>query len=280
VRLPGMHDPVRLALRVSIEDSALRDLASSLHAVTTSNADARIVEVQPGERLDRDFILRWRIDGAELASTLVCSDDADGKAGTYMLTLVPPSTAALATKPRDVVFVIDRSGSMDGWKMVAARRAVARMIDTLTSRDRFCAIAFDDHLEHIPRRELVAATDRERFRAVEQLAKVEARGGTEMLEPLADALALTREGYADRERIVVMVTDGQVGNEDQLMRELGSLRNVRMFTLGIDQAVNGAFLRRLAAAGGGLCELVESGDGEGPSPDRHADRDRARDHRD
>src|SRR5688572_8957229 len=68
-------------------------------------------------------------------------------------------------------------------------------------------------------------------------------------------------GYGDRERVVVLVTDGQVGNEDDILREMApNLRNVRMFTLGIDQAVNAAFLRRLAGAGGGLCELVESED--------------------
>jgi Ca-activated chloride channel family protein len=61
--------------------------------------------------------------------------------------------------------------------------------------------------------------------------------------------------------VIVLVTDGQVGNEDHILRELApTLKNTRMFTLGIDQAVNAAFLRRLASAGGGLCELVESED--------------------
>ena len=261
VMLPGMPNPVRLAIRVAIHDPGLRELASSLHAITTTAAEAHIIELQPGARLDRDFILRWRHDAEALASSLVCSDDADGNAGTFMLTLVPPSTMTVAAKPRDVVFVIDRSGSMEGWKMVAARRAVGRMIDSLTSRDRFCVLAFDQDVEAIPSTGLTVATDRERFRAVEALSKVEARGGTEMAEPLARALDLLAGGARDRERIVMFVTDGQVGNEDALLHQLASrLCNARLFTLGVDQAVNAGFLRRLAAAGGGLCELVESED--------------------
>ena len=256
VLLPGCSNPVRLGIRVALDDGGVRDVVSSLHAITSG----RMIEVQPGERLDRDFILRWRVDGPELASSLVCSDDADGHGGSFMLTLVPPSTTTLAAKPRDVVFVIDRSGSMRGWKMVAARRAAARMIDTLTSRDRFCAIAFDDVVDLVPEPNLVPATDRNRFRAVEELAKIDARNGTELAAPLQRAMAML-SGYDDRERVVVLVTDGQVGNEDHILRELAPvLRNVRMFTLGIDQAVNAAFLRRLAGAGGGLCELVESED--------------------
>ncbi len=257
VRLPGLPNPVQLVLEVAF-DRAPKGIASSLHAVSD---DGRTVRVQPDQRLDRDFILRWRVDETELASSLVCADDADGRAGTFMLTLVPPSTRATAQKPRDVVIVIDRSGSMGGWKIVAARRAAARLVDSLTSRDRFCAIAFDDQIDAIPSRALCDATDRARFRAVEALAKIEARGGTELAQPLEAAVDLLAGGYADRERVVVLVTDGQVGNEDHVLHMLApKIKNVRVFTLGIDQAVNAAFLRRLAAVGAGMCELVESED--------------------
>lgn len=259
--LPGMANPVRLGLRVAIEDPDITGVASSLHTITAAKQDAFVIEIGPGERLDRDFILRWRIDPRQhMRSQLACADDADGRGGTFMVTLVPPSTTSVAAKPRDVVFLIDRSGSMAGWKMVAARRAAARMIDTLTSRDRFCALAFDNRLEALPFDQLVEATDRNRFHAVEMLSKIDSRGGTEMEEPLRRAVQLLA-GYDDRERVVVLVTDGQVGNEHHILAELGArLKNVRVFALGIDQSVNAAFLRRLAGAGGGLCELVESED--------------------
>jgi Ca-activated chloride channel family protein len=259
VLLPGSPNPVRLGLRVTMEDGRARKVASSLHAVTEIHEAVQVIEVRPGERLDRDFLLRWRIDETELVSSLVCADDPDGASGTFALTIVPPSTQTIGAKPRDVVLVIDRSGSMGGWKMVAARRAAARLIDTLTSRDRFCALAFDDRIEPLlPEAGLVSATDHHRSCVTSALAQLEARGGTEITRPLVQALAMLR-GTDNRERCVVLVTDGQVGDESNVLRQITpGLGDAKVFTLGIDQAVNAAFLRRLAATGGGLCELVES----------------------
>ena len=153
---------------------------------------------------------------------------------------------------------------MEGWKIVAARRAVARMIDTLSEGDRFCVLAFDDVVETPPglTAGLSGATDRNRFRAVEYLATMESRGGTEMAGPLAQAVKLLNQGSrAKSDRVLVLITDGQVGNEDQILKTLGNrLGGMRIFTLGIDRAVNEAFLRRLSERGGGSCELVESED--------------------
>jgi Ca-activated chloride channel family protein len=284
VLLPGQPNPVRLSIRATIDAAGVpvTGLTSSLHAVSeTVRAGVTVVELRPpgggggptgsagGEgasplgnaRLDRDFILRWKVGDSQVRSCVFCADDADGKAGTFVVTLVPP-TEGVQQRPRDVVFVIDRSGSMSGWKMVAARRAVARMIDSLNARDRFTVLAFDNTIDVPPgHTALVDGTDRNRFRTVEFLATLEARGGTEMAQPLAHAAALLAGGYDERDRVLVLATDGQVGNEDQILRELAPrLKNVRVFALGIDRAVNAAFLRRLAAAGGGACEIVESED--------------------
>jgi Ca-activated chloride channel family protein len=242
----------------------LSDFRSSLHAVLTEEeGKVRRIRLQPGERLDRDFILRFRLGDGVVKTALVLTPDQDGKEGTFALTIVPPAGQA-ALQPRDVVFVLDRSGSMGGWKMVAARRALARMVDTLTDRDRFSILAFDNTIETVPELGgvgLVAATDRNRYRAVEFLAKIDARGGTEMAQPLDLGVRQLTGEPGERDRILVLVTDGQVGNEDQILRSLAPrVQNLRIFTLGIDQAVNESFLRRLATLGGGMSEVVESED--------------------
>jgi Ca-activated chloride channel family protein len=279
VLLPGFPNPVRLGIAVEMAESPLapHSFRSSLHTIV-EQASGKVFRIRPGERMDRDFILRWRLGGVGIQTALLVRPDAQGEEGTFLLAVVPPATTDEPSRSRDVVFVLDRSGSMSGWKMVAARRAVARMVETLTERDRFTVYAFDDSIETPPGFDglaLVRASDRQRFRAAEFLAGIDDRGGTEMAQPLEHAVTeLSRSGEPSRteecrsargtyrggvDRVLVLITDGQVGNEDDILRRLGPrVQGIRIFTLGIDRAVNAAFLRRLADLGGGASEVVES----------------------
>src|SRR6266545_2268640 len=208
ILLPGFPNPVRLSIDVGIDAGGLPLSGAAATLPVVSTVDGRY-QVQPGERLDRDFVLRLRYAAAEPANALELVPDRTGAEGTYRLTVLPPTGGGPA-RPGD----------------------------------------------------LVTATDRHRFRAVEHLAQVTARGGTELLPPLQEALRVLAHGEAGgREAVLVLVTDGQVGNEDHILHALaGELSRVRVHTVGIDQAVNAGFLGRLAAVGGGRCELVESED--------------------
>ncbi|HET9289563.1 MAG TPA: VIT domain-containing protein, partial [Actinomycetes bacterium] len=285
VLLPGFPNPVDLSIQVRIDPAGLGlgGVRSSLHAVVEEDGDGvRTVRVEPGERANRDFVLRLRTGSDTVTTAVTAVEDAEGGRGTFALTLLPP-VGDDTVVPRDLVFVLDRSGSMGGWKMVAARRAVARMVDSLTERDRFGVLAFDNVIETLPEvggsggltpslpaegTGLRVASDHARFQAVDWLSRLEARGGTEMAAPLGRALDLlggrgTGEpaGPGRRDPVLVLVTDGQVGNEDQLLRLLAPrLGGVQVYTVGVDTAVNEGFLKRLAGLGGGACELVESED--------------------
>jgi len=273
VLLPGFPNPVDLSLSVTIDPAGLepspgawRDqLRCTLHSVVTESGSPWTVRLRPGERLDRDFVLRFPVTSAQTAGTLQVSPATETRSGTLAVTLIPDDLGPDATsKPRDVVVLVDRSGSMHGWKMVAARRAAGRLIDSLGDDDRFGVIAFDHEVE-TQVEGLQSASDRNRFRAVSWMSNLESCGGTEMGEPLELAARWLAEASeaADRDPIIVLVTDGQVAGEDMLLRQLQDASGPRMprvFSVGIDQAVNAGFLRRLSDLGGGLCELVESED--------------------
>ncbi|GAA2115696.1 VIT domain-containing protein [Actinomadura alba] len=280
VLLPGFPNPIRLELSVEIDPAGLplteirssyggpaTDMpttgtpttgtpATGMLAAEDGEGGRTVVRLRPGQRLDRDFILRLGFARQE-AGSLTLVPDETGDEGTFTFTVMP--SGEHRPRPRDVVLALDRSGSMQGWKIVAARRAAARIIDTLTGEDRFAVLSFD----HVVQRPaglpdtLVTASDRNRFRAVEHLAGLSARGGTEMLGPLAEAAGLL--GDSGRDRVLVLITDGQVGNEDQILAHLApALGGTRVHAVGIDRAVNAGFLGRLASIGQGRFELVES----------------------
>ena len=185
VLLPGFPNPVRLSIDVGIDPAglALSEVRSSLHAVSTDERPVADTARGAGQPRLRAAAALWHKRFHRFAAV---GARRRGRRGHLPADRAAADVRARRPRPRDLVLVLDRSGSMAGWKMVAARRAAARIVDTLTRADRFAVLTFDDRVDRpagLPAG-LVEASDRNRYRAVEHLARVDARGGTEMLSPL------------------------------------------------------------------------------------------------
>ena len=271
-RLAPGFDP-QTALRIEVELFGGADqLACSQHAVRSSAGpeSMKVGLSREREPLDRDFVLRWKLAGATLKPQLLVHGEF------AMVSLLPPARDGFLGAARDVVFVLDRSGSMQGAKLASASRACALLLRTLGPRDRFSALAFDDVVEWMPGG-FLQADEAGIDQGEKWLRGVFARGGTELDGAMAEALrelkraeepALPATGGArvrgasvtGRAPVVVLLTDGQVGDESSVLRRIQTgLGEARVFTVGIDTALNDGFLRRLAALGGGTATAVEPG---------------------
>ena len=187
--------------------------------------------------------------------------------GFGLLTLVPPAAATpLPSLPRDLVVLLDTSGSMSGEPLDQARHVVSALVDSLGGEDTLELIEFSD----APRRwkrEPVRVTLEARRSALAWLAKLEAGGSTEMREAIVEALQPLRQGA---QRQVVLVTDGCIGFESEVVAEVlarlpgGS----RLHTLGVGSSVNCSLTAPAARAGRGTECIV--GLGEDPERAAHA----------
>lgn len=252
----GATNPVDLRLSFSVDPAGLEleKVDSLCHFAKTRRQDdgTFLISLLPGiERLDRDFVVRLKLKEGTLQSTLV----QDAESGVFALTVVPPLSTASLASPRDLVIVMDRSGSMSGWSMTAARRAATRIVESLTPDDRFAVLAFDDRIEMFEPH-LVACDFRQQQRAAEFLSQIEARGGTEARPAIEQALQMLKgsDSRNGAERTVLFITDGDVGNDAELV--VRSFSGVRVSTVGIGQNLRAGVLESMAKVSGGLCTLI------------------------
>jgi len=201
--------------------------------------------------MNRDFVLGWRPVTGSAPSAAVFTERAGGE--QYgLLMLVPPELASLSKEEvlaREMIFVIDTSGSMGGESIAQARESLAMALAQLRPQDSFNIIEFNSDFRALYRTP-VPATRHYIQSAGEFVRQLSANGGTEMLPALRAALVAPRP--LEKVRQVIFITDGAIGNERQLFEEIQrTLGDSRLFTVAIGSAPNSWFMRKAALFGRG-----------------------------
>jgi Ca-activated chloride channel family protein len=256
------NNPIRIHVLLDAGVS-LYDLSSSYHRININQtSDTRYSVSTIGENIvaDRDFELVWKpqLNNQPQLSAFneKVENDTDSADNYTMVTLLPPDPDHLQQKvqARDVVFVVDVSGSMAGTSIEQARASLITALDGLTSIDRFNIIWFNDHSNSLFPESVIASPQYKNY-AKKFIDNMDAGGGTEMLPALK--LALSNQEEFSRFEQVVFITDGNIDNEAELFnvidRQLGSSR---LFTIGIGSAPNSYFMRKAAQKGRGTFTYI------------------------
>ena len=199
---------------------------------------------------DRDFELVWTPELNHQPQTAVFTEQHQGYSYA-LLSVLPPELDLLGQQllPRDLVFILDVSGSMSGTSIEQAKASLIQALGRLDPEDRFNIIWFNDRTERLYPRTMPATNDNIRS-AISVVDKLHAEGGTVMLPALA--LALSNQPDPSRVRQIIFLTDGNVDNEHELFSLINQqLGDNRLFTVGIGSAPNSHFMRKAARTGRG-----------------------------
>src|SRR5215470_8205133 len=251
----GPINPV--TLRVELDAGVpLAALSSPYHRVSVQSlggARHAITLADGATPANRDFELLWtpEVASAPQAAWFVERQDA-GSFGLLML--LPPAAAQTTRLPRETIFVLDTSGSMSGASIRQAKEALELALTRLAPQDRFNVIEFNSTARRLFD-EARDATPANLQRAAQWVRRLDARGGTEMAAALH--LALDGRDTTERVRQVIFLTDGAVGNEEELFTLIRArLGASRLFTVGIGSAPNSHFMTKAAQLGRGTFTYI------------------------
>ena len=244
------NNPVRLVLELAA-GFPVAHLTSLYHGITVDKEteQTQLIRFNGEVKADRDFVLEWEAEAQKSPQAALFTEQrSDGE--YHLLMLTPPIQSTESAAPaRELIFVLDTSGSMAGVSIVQAREALILAISRLSVLDRFNVIEFKSTASKLFEN-AEKGDSQHRKKAIRFVSGLHADGGTE----IASALDLALDGKNNHERIrqVIFLTDGSVGNERELFDIIETrLGDSRLFTVGIGSAPNSFFMSRAATIGRG-----------------------------
>ncbi len=258
--IPQSVEPERLSFRASIEGGVeIARVTSVTHGldIVRENEKRSSVEVSLREKQtipNRDLILRYELGGSDIQAGVLTHVDERG--GFFSLLLTPPEAPAEKDLvSREIVFVLDTSGSMSGLPLAASKTFMSAALDALRPDDAFRVVQFSSTASEFASQAILATP--QNIRAGRAFVNsLHASGGTEVIPALNQAF--TARVLTGRMRIVVLLTDGYVGNEIEILRRQASLMgNARVYAFGVGSSVNRYLLEEMARRGRGLVRYVD-----------------------
>ncbi len=256
----GMRVGHDISLDVTLDAGVPIDgLSSKTHEVNVERPDdhrARVTLKDQAAIPNKDFILRYDVAGKKIEDALLTH--ASDKGGYFTLILQPPlRVTAEDVTPKELVFVLDTSGSMYGFPIEKAKETMKLALDNLYPSDTFNLITFSGD-EHILFPAPVPATKENLAKAQAFLESRQGGGGTEMMKAIK--ASMDPSDASDHVRIVCFMTDGYVGNDMEIIGEVQKHPNARVFAFGIGGSVNRFLLDGMAKYGRGEVEYVALND--------------------
>jgi Ca-activated chloride channel homolog len=253
---PNQQNKVDLSIHLTA-GFPLASINSPYHQIeeVILNEESRKINLIEKVPANRDFVLQWQATPSTNPNAALFKDHKNGQ-DYALLMLTPPKQTLKETISRELIFVIDTSGSMDGTSIKQAKKALQYGLGKLKPQDTFNIIRFSDDVESVFEHARVASAENLDI-AHDFVDWLRAGGGTEMLPALSMALDGDKESQALRQ--VMFLTDGSIGNEDELFNEIKkNLGNSRLFTVGIGSAPNSHFMNRAAKYGRGTHSYIGS----------------------
>ncbi len=252
----GMRAGHDISLDIALDAGVTIDaLGSKTHDVNVERADGRRAHVRLKDEAtipNRDFVLRYDVAGTKVQDAVLTH--SSDKGGFFTLILQPPErVTAEDVMPKELVFVLDTSGSMSGFPIEKAKETMKLALDNLYPYDTFNLITFSGD-EHILFPEPVPATKDNLEKAQKFLESRQGSGGTEMMKAVKASMdSSDAQGHV---RIVCFMTDGYVGNDMEIIGEVQRHPNARVFAFGVGNGVNRFLLDNMAKYGRGEVEYV------------------------
>lgn len=249
-----------ISMEINVDSGVpVSGVASATHEIETSMYSASRFTVRLGDGdviPNRDFVLRYKTAGSKIEDAVLAHHD--GRGGFFTLILQPPDKVMPAdTTPKEVVFVLDTSGSMAGFPIAKAKEAMDLTLGHLNPYDTFNLITFAGEtriLFDAP----VPATPENLESARKMLADSTSSGGTEMMKAIRVALEPSdAQGHI---RIACFMTDGGVTNDAEIIEEVRKHPNARVFAFGIGTSINHRLLDEITREGRGEVEYVRQAD--------------------